>query len=82
MQGNKLYVGNLEYSTTYDELKSLFSEYGEILSVKIIEGKGFGFVEFKTQEEADEAKKALNQQEFKGRKIKVDLARPPKKRFN
>ena len=79
MQENKLYVGNLNYSTTYDELKKLFSEYGEILSVKIIEGEGFGFVEFKPKEEAEKAKDSFNQQEIKGRTIKVDLARPPKR---
>jgi len=83
MQTNKLYVGNLEYSTTYDELKELFSEYGEIASIKIIEGKGFGFIEFTNPDDAENAIQALNGSKFKGRVMKVDKARPPqKKNFN
>jgi RNA recognition motif-containing protein len=78
MQSNKLYVGNLNYSVTIDELKNLFSAHGEVKDTKVIEGKGFGFVEMNTSEEAEAAKNALNNSEFKGRNLKVDEARPQK----
>jgi RNA recognition motif-containing protein len=45
MQVSKLYVGNLSYSVTNDQLEELFSNHGEVKEVRIIEGKGFGFVE-------------------------------------
>lgn len=80
MQGSKLYIGNLSYSITNDQLKELFSNYGEVRNVNIIEGKGFGFVEMSTQVEAEKAKKALDGREFKGRILRVDEARPPKNR--
>ena len=78
MQGSKLYVGNLNYSVTNDELKELFSSYGEVKDIKIIEGKGFGFVELDSSEAANKAKDELNSTEFKGRKLRVDEARPPR----
>jgi RNA recognition motif-containing protein len=78
MQGSKLYVGNLNYAVTNDELAELFSSYGEVKSINIIEGKGFGFVEMSSQTEAEEAKTALNGTEFKGRNLRVDEARPPR----
>ena len=80
MKGSKLYVGNLKYSVTNDELKELFSSYGEVKSVNIIEGKGFGFVEMSSSEEAEKAKDALNNTEFDGRPLKIDEARPPRPR--
>ena len=80
MQGSKLYVGNLSYSVTNGELEELFSKYGEVKQVNIIEGKGFGFVEMSTPEEAEKAKEGLNDFEFKGRTMKVDEARPPRDR--
>ncbi|MBU2597785.1 MAG: RNA-binding protein [Actinobacteria bacterium] len=80
MQGSKLYVGNLSYSVTSEELKELFSKHGEVKEVNIIEGKGFGFVEMSKQEEAEKAKEALNDSDFKGRTLRVDEARPPRKR--
>jgi len=80
MQGSKLYVGNLNYSIDNNKLEELFSTYGEVKSVKIIEGKGFGFVEMSNQAEAENAKKELNGTEFEGRTLKVDNARPPKTR--
>ena len=82
MQGSKVYVGNLNYSTTEDDLRTLFSNYGTVTTVNIIEGRGFGFVEMSSSEEAEKAKDALNDTEFKGRTIKVDEARPPRKRYN
>ncbi len=80
MQGSKLYVGNLKYSVTNEELKGLFSGYGEVKSVNIIEGKGFGFVEMSSSEEADKAKDGLNDTDFVGRPLKIDEARPPRPR--
>ena len=80
MQGNKLYVGNLNYDVTNQQLEELFSKHGEVKEVKIIEGKGFGFVEMSSQSEALGAKEALNGTQFEGRTLKVDEARPPKKR--
>ncbi len=76
----KLYVGNLSYSVTSEDLKTLFSGYGTVQQVNVLEGKGFGFVEMSNQSEAESAKKALDGQDFKGRKLKVDVARPPKSR--
>ncbi len=76
----KLYVGNLTYDTTEDNLVELFSEYGEVLSAQIIidrdtnRSKGFGFVEMANG--ADEAANALNGQDFRGRNLTVNEARP------
>ena len=80
MQSNKLYVGNLNYSVDESEIKELFANHGEVKHVKIIEGKGFGFVEMATQEEANNAKNQLDGTEFKGRTMKVNEARPQKQR--
>jgi len=80
MQGSKLYVGNLKYSVTNDELNELFAGYGEVKNVNIIEGKGFGFVEMSSSEEAAKAKDALNNSDFEGRPLKIDEARPPRPR--
>ncbi|MBM4271177.1 MAG: RNA-binding protein [Deltaproteobacteria bacterium] len=74
----KLYVGNLDRSVTNEDLKTLFSHHGEVREAKLIEGKGFGFVEMSNQIEAESAKKVLNGSDFKGRKLKVDIAQPPK----
>ena len=78
--GGRLYVGNLTYSVTNEQLRELFSSYGEVNQVNIIEGKGFGFVELSTPEEAAKAKEALNGSDFAGRTLRVDEARPPKSR--
>jgi RNA recognition motif-containing protein len=76
MSFQKLYVGNLNYKTTEETLKSLFAQYGEVTSVNILQGRGFGFVEMATTESAQEAKGKLNGSEFDGRKIIVNEARP------
>jgi RNA recognition motif-containing protein len=76
MSFQKLYVGNLNYKTTEDRLKELFAQYGEVTSVNILQGRGFGFVEMSTPESAQEAKGKLNGSEFDGRKIIVNDARP------
>src|SRR3954462_6618995 len=76
----KLYVGNLTYDTSEDNLVELFSEYGEVLSAQIIidrdtnRSKGFGFVEM--ADGADEAASALNGQDYRGRNLTVNEARP------
>ena len=80
MHGSKLYVGNLSYSVTTEQLKALFSTYGVVTEVKIIEGKGFGFVEMSSQAEAEKAKEALNNSSLEGRNLKIDEARAPKSR--
>ena len=79
MEGSRLYVGNIPYSTKEDDLKELFSVYGEVKEVKIIEGKGFGFVEMSSPSEAEAAKEALDNTDFSGRTLKVDEARPRKR---
>jgi RNA recognition motif-containing protein len=77
----KLYVGNLEHTVTEEELRTLFSEHGEILSLDIVKDRysgtprGFGFVEFANDEDAQKAKQALNEQELKGRALRVEDAR-------
>ena len=78
MEDNKLYVGNLSYSTTNKELEELCATHGDVKSANVIEGKGFGFVEFGSAEDAKKAKEALNGADFKGRALKVDEARPRK----
>jgi RNA recognition motif-containing protein len=80
MQGSKLYVGNLGYSVTSDQLEELFAAYGTVKQVTVIEGKGFGFVEMSSPAEAEKAKTALDATDFKGRTLKVDEARPPRER--
>ena len=76
MSNNKLYVGNLSYQTGEEKLREVFSAYGTVSSITIIEGKGFGFVEMESGEAAQAAKDALNGTELDGRNIKVDEARP------
>lgn len=77
-----IYVGNLPYSITEDELRDLFGEHGEVSSVNVIsdratgQSKGFGFVEMPTQSEAEAAIQALNEASVKGRNIRVNEARP------
>jgi len=80
MQGSKIYVGNLGYSITKQEVEELFSEHGEVKQVNIIEGKGFGFVEMSNSSEAEKAKESLDGSDFEGRTLKVDEARPPRDR--
>ena len=77
-----IYVGNLAYSVTQDELREAFGAYGEISSVNLItdkftgSSKGFGFVEMPNNAEADAAIKALNETPLKGRNLKVNQAKP------
>jgi RNA recognition motif-containing protein len=77
----KLYVGNLAYSVTDEDLKNLFSQSGTVESVAVIsdkfsgQSKGFGFVEMADAGEADAAIKSLDGTELKGRNIKVNEAK-------
>lgn len=77
-----IYVGNLSYQLTEQELRSAFEQYGEVSSVKIVtdrytgQSKGFAFVEMPVQADAEEAIKHLNDTELKGRNLKVNQARP------
>ena len=80
--GKKLYVGNLGYDVSSSDLEKLVSEHGTVESAEVIsdrttgQSKGFGFVEMSSTEEADAAIKALNGQEFGGRAITVNEAKP------
>jgi len=76
MQSSNLYVGNLSYSVTSDQLKDLFSQHGAVKEAKVIGDRGFGFVEFENAEDAAKAIEALNETEFEGRTLKVNEARP------
>lgn len=80
MQGKKLYCGNLKYTVTNEQLQELCATYGEVENVNIIEGKGFGFVEFATPEDAQKAMEALDGSEFEGRVLRVAEARPKQNR--
>lgn len=83
---SNIYVGNISFSVTDDELRELFEKHGEVESLKIItdamtgKPRGFGFVEMTSEEDAMKAIKALNGAEFKGRALNVSVARPPQKR--
>jgi RNA recognition motif-containing protein len=77
-----IYVGNLSYSVTEDDLKQAFEAFGQVASVSIIkdkfsnQSKGFGFVEMPSQEEAQAAISGMNGKELKGRAMNVNEARP------
>jgi RNA recognition motif-containing protein len=78
----RIYVGNLPYSVTDDELRETFGEFGELASAEVVkdrfsgQSKGFGFVDMPNNSEADQAIKALNDTPLKGRKLTVNEARP------
>ncbi len=82
----KLYVGNLPYSVSEDQLRDLFSQFGEIVDLKLItdrmsgRSRGIAFVEYASEEDAGKAIEATNNTELDGRSIVVNVARPPKPR--
>lgn len=86
IMANTLYVGNLPYGTTDDQLKSLFSQAGAVASASVIadkftgRSKGFGFVEMGSEAEAQKAVEQLNGYELEGRALKVSEARPREER--
>ena len=79
---NKLYVGNLPFSTTEEDLRTMFSQAGTVVSVSLIKdrdtgrSRGFAFVEFNTQAEAEKAVSLFNNTPLENRNLKVNLARP------
>ena len=83
-----IYVGNLNYSLSEEELSEIFSEYGEVVSVKIVKdretgrAKGFGFVEMANEEEGEKAVQELDGVEVNGRNMKVNKARPRPEKKN
>ena len=80
IQNQKLAEENAtrNYLLTKEQLEKVFSNHGVVKEVKIIEGRGFGFVEMSSPAEAEKAKEALNGSEFEGQTLKVDEAHPPK----
>jgi len=86
MISTRVFVGNLAWSTTEDELKDLFAQHGSIVSVRIVQdresgrAKGFGFIEFAEENSANTAITSLNGKEFLGRDLRVSKANPPRPR--
>ncbi|MBD3270133.1 RNA-binding protein [Candidatus Peregrinibacteria bacterium] len=81
----KLFVGNLNWKVTTEQLQELFEEFGQVEDAVIIldpqrRSKGFGFVTFANDEDADKAISELHEKEFEGRNMIVNEARPPKPR--
>lgn len=82
----RLFVGSLPFTTTSDEIRELFSKIGEVTAADVItdkftgQGKGFAFVEFADDANADKAIKELNGTDYNGRKIVVNEARPREER--
>ncbi len=79
---SNLYVGNLSFDVSEDELRELFEAQGEVVSAKVITDRetgrprGFGFVEMSQAEGAQKAIESLDGQDFKGRPLKVNTAKP------
>ena len=77
-----IYVGNLSYGLSEEELSNVFSEFGDVASAKIIidretgRSKGYGFVEMGTEEQAQSAATAMDGRDIDGRSAKVSIARP------
>jgi cold-inducible RNA-binding protein len=82
----KLFVGGLPFSTTDDELKDAFAAHGTVASATVVRdresgrSKGFGFVEYESDDEGKKAESALNNSEMGGRTISVQQARPKEDR--
>lgn len=81
MSNTKLFIGNLSFQATEEDIKALFSDHGEVREVKIVTDRytgrprGFAFVEMATSDNATSARKALDGQQFQGRDLSVDVAR-------
>ncbi len=79
---NKLYVGNLSFQATADDVRTLFATYGEVRDVNLVtdrytgRSRGFAFVEMVSEEAAGKAREALNGQPFQERNLTIDWARP------
>lgn len=80
-QNQKLYVGNLNFDATEDQVRELFGSYGEVQEVKIVmdrfsgRSRGFAFVRMESADSAGKAKDALNGQPFQGKSLVIDWAR-------
>ena len=86
MNQNRLFVGNLSYQTTENDLQDYFSPAGVVTSVNLMidkvtgKSRGFAFIEFATPEEASKAVEQFHNQEFQGRTLTVNVARPREER--
>ncbi len=86
MADKKLYVGNLAYGVTEQDLRDLFSQAGELQDVMLIvdrdtrRSKGFGFVEYVNEADAQKAVQMFNDTEIEGRRLTVNVARPREER--
>ena len=84
MQGKRLFVGNLSHCVTAaeeaEQLRVLFSDYGQVEGVNIVKGKRYGFVEMSSRSEAERAKKELNDYQFNGSLLTVNEVRPSRRR--
>ncbi len=82
----RIYVGNLSYQTEEPQLEQLFSPLGQVASVRLVRdhetgrSRGFGFVEMNDDDQGRAACDALNQQEFEGRRLTVNEAKPQERR--
>ncbi len=82
----KLYVGNLHFQTQEQDLRELFAGHGEVVSCNVISdrdtgrSRGFGFVEMANEDDARSAENVLNGQDFDGRQLKVNEAKPRENR--
>src|SRR5258707_1018507 len=86
MNQNRLFVGNLSFQTLENDLQDCFSQAGAVTSVNLMmdkttgKSRGFAFVEFATAEEANKAVEQFHNQEFQGRQLTVNVARPREER--
>jgi RNA recognition motif-containing protein len=86
LMSTKIFVGNLSWSVSEDEIRELFSQHGAVASVKLVtdretgRAKGFAFVEYEDDKAANNAISSLNGKEFLGRDLRVSKANPPKPR--
>lgn len=87
VMSQKIYVGNLSYGSTEESLSALFGNYGEVISAIVIKdkfsnrSKGFGFVEMADESAAQNAINELNEKEFEGRRIRVNIAQEKPRRI-
>ncbi len=80
MDKKKLFIGNLSYEVTQDQLSEHMSQFGKIVDIYKPMGKGFAFVTFETEEEAQAAIEAMHEKEVFGRALTVQVARPKEER--
>jgi RNA recognition motif-containing protein len=86
MSNNKLFVGNLSFNTTENDLQDAFAAHGNVIEAKLVteretgRGRGFGFVTMSTPEEAQSAITALNGASIDGRSLTVNIAKPREER--